>query len=190
MNHEELKKIYALDALESDTPYDMWEFMNYMGKWQQHTKEPSWLPDYQYRRKQTRQAMKQINNQREFMQALLDGETVFNNHDYFRAYWKLNGNIVDIIGGLKKYPKKYPVYIKQKTININGFEVPEPLRKAPEDGDMCYCAFLSGGPYSFNFNQEFYPHVVWLEAGVLHYSAESAEIHRNALLSFTRQDTK
>jgi hypothetical protein len=188
MNHEELKKIYALDALESDTPYDMWEFMNYMGEWQQHTHEPAWLPDYQYRRKQQRQAMKQINNQREFMQALLDGETVLS--DGGGGCWELKENRIYASPGLVPIPTYFPIYIKQKTININGFDVPEPLRKAPEDGAMCYCAFFSGGPYSFNFIQEFYPHVVWLETGVLHYSAESAEIHRNALLSFTRQDTK
>ena len=187
MAHEELKKIYALDALYSDTPYDMWEFMNYMGEWEQHTKEPVWLPDFQYRRKQPRQTMKQINNQREFMQALLDGETVFNNHDYFRAYWKLNGNIVDIIGGLKKYPKKYPVYIKQKTININGFEVPEPLRAIPVNTENFWVVEINGCVW-LNSSSVYIKHA--LLDGTLHLLKENAEIHRNALLSFTRQDTK
>jgi hypothetical protein len=132
--------------------------------------------------------MKQINNQREFLQALLDGETVL--YDGGGGYWELKENRIYASPGLVSIPTYFPVHIKPKTININGFEVPEPLRKAPEEGDICYCAFVGAGPYKFNYNPEDDAHAEWLEMGVLHSDIESAKIHHNALLSFTRQDTK
>jgi hypothetical protein len=185
MAHEELQKIYELDALESDTPYDMWEFMNYMGEWEQHTHEPSWLPDYQYRRKQPRQTMKQINNQREFLQALLDGETVLATALGDSAIeWRMDGGT---LRGGSFLPSIYPLYTKPKTININGFEVPEPLRAIPVNTENFWMVKLDGCLW-LNSSSDYIKHA--LLHGTLHLLRENAEIHRNALLSFTRQDTK
>ena len=77
---------------------------------------------------------------------------------------------------------------KPRTININGFEVPEPLRDAPSDGETCYivnltenrayCVILCG---TFSLCQQ------WLKSGIIHRTKEAAEIHLKALLSFTQQ---
>ena len=77
---------------------------------------------------------------------------------------------------------------KPRTININGFEVPEPLRDAPSDGETCYivnltenrayCVILCG---TFSLCQQ------WLKSGIIHSTKEAAEIHLKALLSFTQQ---
>jgi len=72
---------------------------------------------------------------------------------------------------------------KAKTININGHEVPEPLRVAPPVGDAYYVTSTEGSFWS-----------VWngchhdqrrLSSGLVHATHEAAEIHRKALLSFT-----
>jgi len=74
---------------------------------------------------------------------------------------------------------------KPKTININGFEVPEPMREAPARGSSYFHADLTSGS-----------HVSWwwsgddvdymrLEAGMVHATPEAAELHSRALRSFT-----
>ena len=69
---------------------------------------------------------------------------------------------------------------KQRTININGYEVPEPLREIPEDAGHVY-------------EVDFYTGVKCLEAalrnGFVHATKEAAELHAEALLSFTKQQT-
>lgn len=77
---------------------------------------------------------------------------------------------------------------KPKPININGFEVPSPLRDLPNDGEICYIVNLAEdkvyatvwySAHSF-FKQ-------WLKSGIIHRTKEAAEIHLKALLSFTQQ---
>ena len=73
---------------------------------------------------------------------------------------------------------------KPRTININGFEVPEPLREAPAMGSSYFYADLTSGS-----------HVSWwggddvdymrLEAGMVHATPEAAELHSKAFRSFT-----
>lgn len=75
---------------------------------------------------------------------------------------------------------------KPRTININGHEVPEPMRKAPEVGTKYYlvacqimalvvCTVWSGEKFDN----------LWLQRGLCHLTRESAEMHAKALLSFT-----
>ena len=77
---------------------------------------------------------------------------------------------------------------KHRTININGFEVPEPLRDAPNDGEICYIVNLTEDKvyatvwYSA---QSFFKQ--WIKSGIVHMTKEAAEIHLKALLSFTQQ---
>jgi hypothetical protein len=115
------------------------------------------------------------------MQALLDGETVLSNDDF---QWRMDG---DTLYGGSFFPIKYPLYIKQKTININGFEVPEPLRAIAVNVEFCWVVELDGCVW-LNISSVYIKHA--LLYGTLHLLKENAEIHRNALLSFTRQDTK
>jgi len=82
---------------------------------------------------------------------------------------------------------------KPRTININGFEVPEPLLVSPFGGEMIFIVTIfsnTGNAASDSLvsdcywcnskNQHF-----WLNSGVIHKTREAAELHAKALLSFT-----
>ena len=74
---------------------------------------------------------------------------------------------------------------KPKTININGFEVPEPYKEALE---ICQAYWVANPAAIMASAQSFTAHDIerhWLEAGLVHLTKEAAELHRKALLSFT-----
>lgn len=80
--------------------------------------------------------------------------------------------------------------IKQKTININGFEVPEPLFEKPEIGTEYYVPDM-------NSRNSFVDSFTWVndpidkdyfEKGLVHLTEEAAELHAKALLSFTQKE--
>lgn len=75
---------------------------------------------------------------------------------------------------------------KPKTMNINGYEVPEPLREAPEYGKKVYTPHISSDKLVIdrNWDGEAYD-VRNLERGIVHLTKEAAETHARALLSFT-----
>lgn len=71
------------------------------------------------------------------------------------------------------------------TININGFDVPEPCREPLEYGTLYYTARLSFGKYN---------KLVWggdpidyyhLKNGLIHLNKKAAKVHSKALRSFT-----
>lgn len=72
------------------------------------------------------------------------------------------------------------------TITINGREVPEPMREAPDLGGKCYLAAIDT-EYMFclltwgNGDLE----RRWLSRGLIHSTKEAAIAHAEALLSFT-----
>ena len=77
---------------------------------------------------------------------------------------------------------------KPRTININGFEVPEPLRDAPNDGEICYIVNLTEDKVyatAWYSAQSFFKQ--WLKSGIIHRTEEAAALHLKALLSFTQQ---
>ena len=52
MAHEELQKIYALDALETDKPWLKWQFRRPNERWRDVIfSHPSWSSVLEYRRK-------------------------------------------------------------------------------------------------------------------------------------------
>ena len=76
---------------------------------------------------------------------------------------------------------------KPRTININGFEVPEPYRGEMKYGSTYYFPWLEGGK-GFGYN-------TWqgdeidgdiFKNGALHLTKEAAILHSKALLSFTK----
>lgn len=77
---------------------------------------------------------------------------------------------------------------KSKIININGFEVPEPLRAAPPEGTRCWvvCPAADG-----DFQRIIWVRggvqAAWLSKGLLHLTPEAAQLHAQALLSFTKE---
>ena len=90
----------------------------------------------------------------------------------------------DLIAELQ-FSSKYYYRLKPRTININGFEVPEPLMLAPVRGTECY--FIRT-PY---IERESYiggdTDTKLLKAGLIHLTRENAEKHLEALLSFTKE---
>lgn len=74
--------------------------------------------------------------------------------------------------------------LKPRTININGFEVPEPLRSVPAYGTSYFIIDLPDVEDMTwtNVPDEYQ----WLKAGIIHLTREAAEKHLEALLSFTK----
>ena len=86
-------------------------------------------------------------------------------------------------------PDRYRV--KPKTITINGFEVPEPLREMPKDANRVFWPVLasaSGSNSDWSYVSE--NNNVMLEAmllqGLLHSTREDAQAHAHALISLAQ----
>jgi hypothetical protein len=79
--------------------------------------------------------------------------------------------------------------IKPKTITINGHEVPEPMRVAPEYGKEYWIASLTS-PMLVTVSQwdSTQSDSSWFSRGICHSTKEAAEAHAKALLSFTKVD--
>ena len=78
---------------------------------------------------------------------------------------------------------------KPKTININGFEVPEPERMPLKKAQLYYGVNFSGAESHCStsyWNNDIYD-CNKLASGLIHLSKESAEIHTKALMSFTKK---
>jgi hypothetical protein len=76
--------------------------------------------------------------------------------------------------------------IKPRTILINGLEVPEPMRVEPDVGTVCWLADMAGmeaGAFEWDGDEG---DLEWLNLGLVHATEEAAQIHADALLSFTR----
>ena len=75
---------------------------------------------------------------------------------------------------------------KQKTITVNGFEVPEPLRVMPEIGTTYFAPSVSGGTLYvsdkvLNHVKEYYGAVIF-NRGLMHLTKEAAIAHAKAML--------
>ena len=77
---------------------------------------------------------------------------------------------------------------KPQTININGYEVPEPCRVAPEIGTECWLITF-GSPHQFHWHRSrTLDHR--LKEGRVHLTREAFDIHSKALLSFTKEQSE
>lgn len=74
---------------------------------------------------------------------------------------------------------------KPKTININGFDVPEPYRGSLEPFEKYWVIAVSSRCAIFNSWCGSELEQYWLKAGLIHLTKEATELHRRALLSFT-----
>lgn len=75
---------------------------------------------------------------------------------------------------------------KPKTIEINGYQVPKPLKETPEVGTNYWLVLLYLGEASMVHTWEGYEaELLWLERGLLHLTKEAATLHAKALLGFT-----
>lgn len=79
---------------------------------------------------------------------------------------------------------------KPATITINGIEVPEPMREAPDMGSLYWLVTnLSDDPVELPWLDDMDDRK-WLAAGLIHATQEAAEANRQALLSLTRKPTQ
>lgn len=76
--------------------------------------------------------------------------------------------------------------LKPRTININGFEVPEPLRHELSNGFKFYSFDLYHGVLDLKWDSSDVCDSL-LKAGLIHLTREAAEKHLEALLSFTKE---
>ena len=87
---------------------------------------------------------------------------------------------------------EYEFRIAPKTININGHEVPEPLREVPEYGtDYFFPYFGYIDRYSSsNWRSNWQGNLIdfdRLKIGFVHLTAKAAIAHAEALMSFTQE---
>ncbi len=83
-------------------------------------------------------------------------------------------------------PEDYRV--KPKTILINGFEVPEPVRTPLKQGQEFWVAFPHAEGSLINWCWDGGDtDIRWLKRGLVHLTEESAKRHCDALLSFTER---
>jgi hypothetical protein len=130
-------------------------------------------------------------NHREVLEALLAGETLVDLNDKevtlrldsdtivaTHNHFELSGSVDSIC--------LFDWKIKPRTININGYEVPEPMRVKPNSGDKFYAVYLSAGTVEcFTFDDSMTCNR-WFNQGLAHKTREAAELHLEALLSFTK----
>lgn len=132
---------------------------------------------------------------KEMFEALLAGETLEELNEYTLRLHEDNllfKNKEGLIAPLNNLYLRNPMdwRIKPKTININGFEVPEPLREKPERDTDYYVPTIS------DFNS-FINEYTWegdhidnkfFSKGFIHLTEDAAELHAKALLSFTLKE--
>jgi len=78
--------------------------------------------------------------------------------------------------------------VKPVTIRIGEFDVPEPLRTTPNDRTPVFMPWAPAAEkktYNFAFNIGSEAHAMWLKRGLIHTDKAAAELHYDALVSFT-----
>ncbi|MEM8238635.1 hypothetical protein Q4R49_13065 [Morganella morganii subsp. sibonii] len=76
--------------------------------------------------------------------------------------------------------------LKPRYIDINGYQVPEPVREPLKIGQVYWLVRIYGAVDSFEWEGERVCSA-WLERGLIHLTKEDAEAHSAALLSFTQK---
>lgn len=88
-------------------------------------------------------------------------------------------------GAWIRCPEEWQVRRKQRYITINGYQVPGPVREPLMEGEEYWVVLLRRASHSI-WSDHRLDHE-WLRDGLIHRTKEAAELHREALLSFTRQ---
>lgn len=100
-------------------------------------------------------------------------------------YWFRDG-WVDAAGPINFHPNvKYRR--KPRTIRIGTFDVPEPVREPLEMGQEYWIACTTDGRAGKYWWNQGDIDLRWLADGLIHLTKEAAQIHIDALLSFTRR---
>jgi hypothetical protein len=101
----------------------------------------------------------------------------------------IDSDASDVLCDVAHPSEPFDVYrIKPKTININGHEIPEPVREPLTKGQSYFIPDLAtrgAGSCEWLWHGDT-PDLLWLERGLVHLTKEAAKAHAEALLSFTR----
>lgn len=108
-----------------------------------------------------------------------------------RQFFKDSGSI--FYGGWRDcapsdmtFPNDYEYRRKPRTININGHEVPEPVREPLECGTEYFIPIIRERRFAIDFYwTDEKTDKRFLERGLIHLTEEAAIAHARALLSFT-----
>lgn len=76
--------------------------------------------------------------------------------------------------------------LKPNFIDINGHQVPEPVREPLQAGQEYWVADVTKWDDEWYWNDDNRDNL-WLERGLIHLTKEAADIHIAALLSFTQK---
>ncbi len=130
-----------------------------------------------------------VTNQTKFMLAMLAGETVTNG----KCAWKMIDDTVTKSSEIyQTLPTDFSdLYIKPRSLTINGVELVPPMCKPPAMGAVYYIADI--GTKDFSNNTSWSNDSVdnqWFSRGLAHATKEAAIAHARALLSFTTTEGK
>ena len=94
--------------------------------------------------------------------------------------------------GAFMHPVKYRIKPEEpKTIKVNGFDVPEPMRDEPAENATYAVAQPSAGDYYNEFSWGGCPlETNWLQRGLLHSTKEAAVAHAKAMLGIDPYTTE
>ena len=96
-------------------------------------------------------------------------------------------NTWDECGGDPIFSQEFEYRRRPRTININGFEVPEPVRDPLKRRQEYWIVSISeGSPYTFCWGNDSVD-TKYLKSGLIHLTEEAAQLHIDALLSFTKK---
>jgi len=108
-----------------------------------------------------------------------------------------NGEVIQMYVGDEWYDCMVPTAfvdgckyrVKPKTILVNGFEVPEPMREAPDDGAKYFIPSINNdcfvGYHNFHGDR---CDKRWLSRGLVHSTKSAAIAHAKAMLGIDPKD--
>lgn len=129
--------------------------------------------------------MKKESEYAHVLRGLADGETI--QFSWFMVNKWEDMKEEDVLSSIAEAQWKPECYrIKPRTININGHEVPEPMRVEPNSDESYFVPnLIEDHPFThFTWNGNRIDKK-WLVLGVCHTTKEAAIAHAKALLSFT-----
>lgn len=130
--------------------------------------------------------MKTPHPKAELLKAVADGEAL---QRLYKGRW------IDVPAeGVLRYladESDVSIRVKVDTININGFNVPRPLRELPAIGARYWVVQLSETQLTFSVNNsEDATDSSWIKKGICHLTRDSAIMHAKALLSFNSNENQ
>lgn len=126
---------------------------------------------------------------KEILQAIIDGKTIQKRVLASNTEtWHDCTTPKEVFTHLSKLTQMNEIRVKPSTININGFQVPEPVRHdLKQEQNYFYVSFEfdNGKAYNKDVWLDSYEDKLRLLAGMVHLTEEAVNQHSEALLSFT-----